>query len=252
MLNESSKGYIMLNSDKYGLIVDLETTGLDASKHEIIEIGLIEFKYSLDSQQCAIISSYGQLNQPKSSISEEITKITGITNDIVKDTAIDWGQVQKYFDRAEIVIAHNADFDRGFLANEVELDLEGVHWSCSCKHIDWHEKGFKSLALNYLAADHGFVNPFAHRALFDCATTYKVMSPYFAELYERSFEKEVRILAVGAPFDKKDLLKARKYRWNGEQKVWGKIITESSLEDERSFLNAEIYRNANSHVEEML
>lgn len=242
----------MLKSDKSALIVDLETTGLEPSSEEIIEIGLLEFKYSSDSDSCDILTSCSMLHEPSRSISPEITKITGISNELVKGQRINWAVVQQSFDRADVVIAHNVEFDKGFLSNVSELHLENIHWACSCQHINWHAKGFKSTALNYLAADQGFVNPFAHRALFDCATTFKVLSSHFPELYQRSLEREVKVLAVGAPFEKKDLLKSRQYRWNGEQRVWGKVVTESSLDDERAFLSSEIYIGESRHVEEAL
>ena len=225
-----------------GIIVDLETTGLDKDKDEIIEIGIIEF--AISSPSYGILSSYGALQQASKPISSEIEKITGISEQLLQGRRIDWGVVADYFAKAEVVIAHNAQFDRGFLEKVPELSEIRSHWACSRKHISWSSKGFFSQKLNYLAADHGFVNSFAHRALFDCATTYRLILPYLEELVATSFEKEFEIRAFKAPFACKDLLKKRGYYWDGEQKVWKLTVFEKSLLLEKEFLRESIYKNS--------
>lgn len=225
----------------YGLIVDLETTGLDAENDSIIEIGLLEFAVETGKDP-VITKMYGSLEDPGCEITAEITKITGIENSHVKNQKIDWPLVQGYFDRASIAIAHNMAFDRSFLKKRSELDLGDTHWACSVKHIDWEAHGFKSKSLNYLAADQKFINPFAHRALFDCATTFRVISKYILELTENSYEKEILFSATGAPFEVKDKLRAHGYRWNPGDRVWQKTVFEKNVEAERAFLASSIYQ----------
>lgn len=224
----------------YGLIVDVETTGVDPESDRIIEIGLIEFGVGEDWKPF-ITSMYGGLEDPGQVLSEEIKKLTGIDDHMLKDRQIDWDLVQSYFDRSVIYIAHNAAFDQAFLLKRLQGDRLTGRWACSLKHIDWPGHGFRTRALNYLAADQGFVNPFAHRAMFDCATTFRVIEPYFQELVTRSYLREFKIAAKGAPFEAKDKLKERRYRWDPEQKFWYKTILEDRLEEERQFLTSEIY-----------
>jgi DNA polymerase III subunit epsilon len=226
-----------------GIIVDLETTGLDPNKDEIIEIGIIEFAIRGDGS-CDVLSSYGQLQEAKQPLSEKITQLTGIKQDSLKGRKIDWKKVADYFSNSSVVVAHNAKFDRSFLEKVEELKDIKVHWACSHKHIDWHAKGFSSQRLNYLAADHGFVNPFAHRALFDCATTYRLLAPHISELIATSCEKEFEILAHKASFASKDILKSRGYRWDPEQKVWKLTVFKKSLEVEQSFLRENVYKSS--------
>jgi DNA polymerase-3 subunit epsilon len=76
-----------------------------------------------------------------------------------------------------------------------------------------------------------------------------LIGPYFEELVTRSYLKEVRILAVEAPFDQKDKLKSRYYRWNPQQRVWFKDVFEDQLDEERKFLELEIYRGSTRHEE---
>lgn len=235
----------------YGLIVDVETTGLDAKKDRIIEIGICEFGWE-DSEEPVIQGLYGGLEDPGSPMPEEIVKLTGITDRAVKGQSIRWDYVRAALERASIVIAHNAEFDRSFLNMRPELHGLNKHWACSVKHIDWHGQGFGSRKLNYLAADHGFVNPFAHRALFDCATTFRLVAPHLKELVANSFDPEIRFIAWNSPFESKDTLKARGYRWDAEQRVWHRTVMSKQAVEERQYLSAEVYKGAAKHVEETI
>lgn len=235
----------------FGLIVDVETTGLDAKKDQIIEIGICEFGWQTDKLP-VILGLYGALEDPGRALPDEIVKLTGITDDALKGQAINWKTVHASFERASVIIAHNAEFDRSFLMRRPELMDLNKHWACSVKHIDWTAHGFGSKKLNYLAADHGFVNPFAHRALFDCATTFRIVAPHMSELIANSFEPEIRVVAWNSPFESKDSLRSRGYRWDAEQRVWHRTIQARRVEEERSYLTAEVYRGTPRHVEELI
>lgn len=232
----------------YGLIVDLETTGLNPKTDKIIEIGIILFAVT-ENGKPAIQTMYSALEDPGEGLSPEIVGLTGITDEMLAGQTIDWTQVNALFAKASIAIAHNAPFDRGFLMQHPAFEARDTHWACSVQHIDWASKGFKSRSLTYLAADHGFVNPFAHRALFDCATTYRVASAHLAELIEKSYQKLFLIQAFGARFEVKDLLKKRGYRWNGGEKVWQKTVFEDQLKNERDYLSENIYGGPPAHSE---
>ena len=232
----------------FGVIVDLETTGLSPEKDAIIEIGILEFCLEEGSKP-AITSMYSCTEEPDAPITKEIEKITGLSHQVLKGTKIDWELVRRMLSKASILIAHNAQFDAGFLRRRPELKGSNFHWGCSVEHVDWRAHGYKSRSLNYLAADHGFVNPFAHRALFDCATTFRVVAPHIDELIERSYERRFTIYAVGSPFESKELLKQRGYRWDGEKRSWHRNIFETELEAERSFLAEKIYAGAPQHQE---
>ena len=225
---------------KYGLILDLETTGLDCNNDKIIEIGII--KMALDENYKAhIIETYSELEDPKVQINELTENLTGLNNTLVEGRKINWEKIIQDVRQSSFVVAHNMPFDRSFIEQREELKKEKIHWACSQRHINWKKHGFKSQALNYLACDHGFVNPFPHRALFDCATTFRLISPYMEELLKKSYENEFELLATGAPFKYKDKLKERGYYWNPEKRVWFKNVFETDLEEERQFLTKTIY-----------
>lgn len=71
-------------------IIDLETMGLDATEHEIIEMGLLSFSFSTADGILALIDTYNELNDPGKPIPPEVTKVTGICNEDVEGRAIDW------------------------------------------------------------------------------------------------------------------------------------------------------------------
>lgn len=231
-----------------GVIVDVETTGINPETDKIIEIGVLQFMLN-EGEQPIITAMYSGLEDPGFPLTEEIKAITGITDAALKDQKINWSYVAELINGSEIAVAHNAAFDRGFLMKRQELTPLDVHWACSMRHIAWDKKKMQTRALNYLAADHGFVNPFAHRALFDCATTFRLISPHLEELIFRSYKREIEILAQHAPYEQKDKLKKRSYRWNDKARVWCKVILESDLEEERSFLESEIYAGRSMHLE---
>lgn len=234
----------------FGVIVDLETTGIDPEKDRIIEIAILEFGVVADKEP-VISRCFSGVEDPGIEVSDEILKITGLTREIIAGQKIDWDYVRKMLSTAGVVIAHNMEFDRAFLQNSGHLEGMKLHWACSRRHIDWQKHNFRTTALNYLAADHGFVNPFAHRALFDCATTFRLITPYMQELIARSYEREYLVRAVYSPFESKDVLKKRGYNWNQDQRVWERRVPESGIADERAFLMAEVYKSSEPrHVEE--
>ncbi|MCX6110726.1 MAG: 3'-5' exonuclease [Proteobacteria bacterium] len=233
----------------FGLIVDVETTGLDPVADKIIEIGLLEFCWD-EAVAPRVTRSYGSLHDPERPISADIIRITGLSDAVLAKQAINWEVVRDFFRRTSVVIAHNADFDRSFLLNSGQLDGLDRPWACSLRHIDWRRLHCGNLGLNYLAADHGFVNPFAHQALFDCATTFRLVAPHLSELLQRSSEKEYLVKAVGSPFESKDLLKQRGYRWDAQERVWSRVLGESALVEERQFLQEHVYKGRGSHHEQ--
>jgi DNA polymerase III epsilon subunit-like protein len=98
---------------KLGVIVDLETTGLDFAKAEVIELGMTKFCYSARDEITLLAETFQSFNQPSRPIPAEVTQLTGITDDMVQGHRIDAAAVKLFVADANIVIAHNAAFDRG-------------------------------------------------------------------------------------------------------------------------------------------
>ena len=105
------KGHSGLLSEAEIVVFDIETTGLDRTKESIIEIGAVKMKNG------EIIDRFDMFVDPEKFIPYEITKLTGITNEMVSgqptaDVAI---SRFKQFIGDSVLVAHNAQFDMGFI-----------------------------------------------------------------------------------------------------------------------------------------
>lgn len=235
-----------------GLFLDFETTGFDPANAEIIEIGMVPFTYGLDGRIFEIGEPFGRLRQPSIPIPPEITAITGITDEMVAGKTIDPAEVAVVAAPVDLVVAHNAAFDRRFAERFCDV-FRTKPWACSMSQVPWAEEGFEGMKLSYLLAGCGLFHD-AHRAVDDCAAGIEILArplpksgiPALARLLEEARKATCRIWAENSPFDMKDILKARGYRWNaegnGRPKAWHIDIPEARLAEELAFLRNEIYR----------
>jgi DNA polymerase-3 subunit epsilon len=235
-----------------GLMVDVETTGLDPDRDEIIELAMVPFRYALDGTVVEVLEPFNCLREPTKSISPEITVLTGVTDAMVSGKSIDPSEVSAFAAPAAVVIAHNAAFDRRFLERFSPV-FSTKPWACSMSEIDWAGEGLEGTKLSYLAMALGFFYD-RHRAANDCLAAIEILArelprarmPALVKLLEHARLPTWRIWAENSPFEFKDLLKARGYRWNGEQngkpRSWYVDIADAEKDAEISYLLREIYR----------
>jgi len=239
------------SAKKIGIVLDVETTGLDTATDEIIELGMVKFEFATDGRIFRILDRFDELQEPSIPISMEITALTGITAGDVAGKAIDPVAVEAFVEDAAVVIAHNAGFDRKFC----ERFWPGfVHkgWACSVTQIDWRAEGFEGSRLGYLLSGCGLFHD-GHRAQTDCEALLEILSrplpksgePALKRLLDVARRTSARIWAENSPFDMKDVLKGRGYRWNdgsdGRPKAWWHDVPEDERETEFTFLRDEIY-----------
>lgn len=222
-------------------IVDVETSGLNPNTDRILELGIILCRVDGDVGSDSFLSPIAcysglQMTPDDFTLTAEVESLTGLTDRDVGENTLEWHFVEHLLDCAGLLIAHNAIFDRAFLARVLEICPEPIPWACSMQHIDWRAEGSTSLRLAHVAADQGFVNPFPHRALFDCATVLRLLDGRFDELVHNAFAPYVRIEATGAPFAVKDELKARGYRWNPDARVWWTKLRADERPEETNYL----------------
>ncbi|WP_107677474.1 3'-5' exonuclease [Agrobacterium sp. LAD9] len=237
---------------RQGVILDTETTGLDHRTDEIIEIGVITFTFDDNGAIGDVTGIYGGLRQPAIAIPEEITRLTGITDEMVAGQSIDMARLTSLIADADLIVAHNAGFDRPFCEAFSPIFRDKA-WACSVSEIDWRVRGFEGNKLGYLIGQSGYFHD-GHRAVDDCFALLEVLeqtrpgqsSTPFAELHEASQRSRVRLYAENSPFDMKDHLKKRGYRWSdgsdGRPKSWWVELPEEKLDEELHFLRTEIYR----------
>lgn len=165
------------------IAVDLEMTGLHAKRDKILEIGAVKVK---DGK---VTDTFSHLVNPNVPVSERVTALTGISNDMAeKGRPID-ETVQEFLDFAgELIwVGHNIIFDYSFIkqwaVNHGEpLEKEAVD---TLKIARKCLPGVEKKTLDYLCGYYHIAREQGHRALEDAKAT--------AELYEilrREFWKE--------------------------------------------------------------
>lgn len=171
LIDDTGEAYREDFADEY-VVFDLETTGLNARKCGITEIGAVRLKKG------EIIDTFCTFVNPGQPISAEITAKTGITDAMVKDapdmgTAL--GMFQAFAGDTHLA-AHNAAFDLSFIYTHGE-DY-GIHFKNPCLDTLWLFKrvmpGHRSYSLGKFAADFG-IEFRHHRALDDAEATAKLM-----------------------------------------------------------------------------
>lgn len=160
----------LLNKDEY-VVVDVETTGLDPKDGcEIIEIGITEIKNN------RIVRDYSRLIKPKGMIPSNITQLTGISEDMVRDALEIEGVLPNFrrFLGKRTLIAHNAKFDVGFLNFYLEkMGLEPISdYICTIELLKINKKyTAKSKKLKTACEFYQIINERAHRASSDTNAT---------------------------------------------------------------------------------
>ena len=243
------------------IVLDTETTGLDCATESIIELAMLRVQVDRASGlPVGPVQVLDALEDPGKSIPKEVVSITGITDADVKGKRIDDGLVQRMLDGADLVVAHNAGFDRPFVERRFPA-FAAYDWACSFADIPWKALGRSSAKLESLAQDAGWFYD-AHRAEMDCHALLSVLAAPLpdasgtglAVLMQAARQTQYRLQATHAPFDAKDRLKSRGYRWNAEQRVWHtRLPDEASLRQEIAWLRDNAYggRAGSVQVEEV-
>ena len=153
------------------VVFDLETTGLDPAKDEIIEIAAIKFDRNSEGQQ-----GLQALVQPSKPLPKKITQLTGISQGMIEKEGEPLNVALKDF-AAFIgdlpLVAFNADFDMAFLRNAAKrcgLTIDNSY-SCALKAARRAWPRRKSYRLCDLAEDAKITTEGSHRALEDCKRT---------------------------------------------------------------------------------
>ena len=238
-----------------GLYVDCETTGFDAERDAVIELAMLPFTYTLEGAITDFHRDRARTwrQDPGRPVPAEITRITGLCDQDLAGQAIDIAAAARLVADAHLVVAHNASFDRPFLEAIVPA-ARVASWACSRHEVPWEPAAFSSRSLACLLCAYGAFSPHRHQALADCEAGVWLLTQQlpgnertvFAALRETAATRTVRLWAAGAPFDAKDQLKVRGYRWMprdraGIPRSWWTDVPPADLEAEFAWL-AEVYR----------
>lgn len=230
--------------------LDFETTGLDVRTDRIIEIGAVLWDTDL-GVPLRIMSMLVHDGQAPA-ISAEIEGITGITQAML----VEHGrrpveaacELYHLMHAAEAVVAHNGTtFDRPMfeafcrrMENETctpgiggeRFGWPALPWIDTCVDVPYPER-MTTRKLVHLAAEHDFLNPFAHRAVFDVLTMLTVLRRYdVGEVMVSARQPSVTVIAL-VSFADNQLAKDRGYRWDAPTKTWRKVMKAHKVEGEQ-------------------
>lgn len=158
-------------------VVDTETTGLYPSRDRLVEIAVMLLEVDAGSGRLVrVLETYQELNDPGMPIPREATAIHGITDAMVRGRRIDGPRVARLLGGANLVVAHNCGFDKGFV-RQVVPQVDAMAWGCSCRGIPWRKlyATLDNTRLQYLASELGVRAGTAHRALGDVETTVNLI-----------------------------------------------------------------------------
>lgn len=158
------------------VVLDLETTGLDPDKHEIIEVGAI--RVERDSENHA---TFEALVRPRTKITKRIAEITGITQVMVDEDGNELGETLREFKKFigdHPLVSFNAKFDMAFLHNAAKThNLEiNNRTSCALEMARRAWPGRESYKQADLAKVGNLSSEGTHRALGDCRRTVIIYS----------------------------------------------------------------------------
>ncbi|MBP3480255.1 MAG: PolC-type DNA polymerase III [Clostridia bacterium] len=169
--------------DEY-IVFDIETTGLKAHEEKITEIGACRVRAG------KIIDEFQSFVNPGRHIPEEITELTGITDEMVKDAPFIDKVLRKFIDfcgDTPTLVAHNSKFDCSFIdvacqENDIRFVYRQIDTVPLCR------KAFPELnkvKLNIVAQHLGF-NEFNHHRAIDDA---KMLAEIFIVLCKKGIVK---------------------------------------------------------------
>lgn len=161
-------------------VIDIETTGGNATNNKIIEIAVVIH----DGQK--VIKTWETLLNPETYIPYGITELTGISQSMVADAPKFYEIARELIEVTEhtIFVAHNVRFDYSFIKSAFS-DLGYTFTRKQLCTVQLSRKIFPSLpsyGLSAISQHLNIHNPDRHRAMGDAMTTVKLMELIFKEV----------------------------------------------------------------------
>jgi len=207
------------------LIVDTETTGLDADRDACLELGAILF--SVPHRQ--VLAQMSCLLPVDCNPAQSINRIPAEVSRLDQP----WGDGLAWFEHmmasADYLVAHNAAFDRQWFGRG-SLPQATRPWLCTLEDVRWpEERNLRARpSVIDLALAYGIPVWSAHRALTDCI--------YLAEVFQRCEDLERliahaleprRLVRAQVSYDQRHLARDAGFRWNDPVKgAWARRLSE--------------------------
>lgn len=163
----------VIDPNQIYVVVDVETTGGRPGLHRMTEIGAVKI------QNGQIIDEFQTLLNPERSIPPFITKLTGISNEMVTKAPFfaDIAESFSNFMGDAIFAAHNVNFDYGFISAEyARIGQKFKHAKiCTCSSMRKHYPGYRSYSLKNLCEAFHINLDSHHRALCDAKAAAELL-----------------------------------------------------------------------------
>lgn len=200
------------------LILDTETTGLDPGKDQAIEVAAI--LYSVE--RATVVESFSSLIRADGNAAEAVNRIPAAVLADAPSAASVWARVGSLFAAGEVVVAHNADFDRAFTPESIARLRP---WVCSKADIQWPKQTRPSPSLVPLALEHDLGVAYAHRALADCDliarlfTRSRELGADLDAMLVRAMRPKADFVAL-VSYEDREQAKAAGFQWEPAAKQW--------------------------------
>lgn len=228
LLNSNQTSYVFnkelagKSGNKHLVILDTETTGLNPSVDEIIELAFVVVTYSPDYQLVSLDTMFDKFEEPSKPITVNTTKLTGITQEMVSGQKLSIDDIETYLPSEYTIVAHNAGFDRKFVDKRFP-DLAHKPWADSLTEIPWVNKGFSKTSLEMIMYQLGFFYT-AHRAINDVlALLFAIVkSDSLADLIISSTKSSLSV-NIKVDYEDKEIVKNFGFKWNKDDKAWSRF-----------------------------
>jgi DNA polymerase III subunit epsilon len=215
------------------LILDTETTGVDPSVDSVIEVAACLYDLEIG---CAIESYASLVRAPGGNPAERINGVPAAALAEANHPIEVWRRVVELSLRADVVVAHNAEFDRSFVRAAGIASLAERTWCCTRADFLWEgggEGGGRKLVEIVLAYGLGVAS--AHRALADVDmmsrlfTRVKELGTDLPALFRRAVRPKRRFVAM-VSFEMKHLAKEAGFSWSPERREWHREMPPEDVE----------------------
>lgn len=163
----------VLDPDQSYVVVDVETTGGRGAGHRVTEIGAVKVR---DGR---VIDRFASLLNPQRRIPADISRLTGITPAMVADAPyfVDIADEFEAFLSGSIFVAHNVEFDYGFIASEFKRIGRSFRMPklCTCSSMRKLYPGQRSYSLAALCRNFDIPLKQHHRALCDAEAAAELL-----------------------------------------------------------------------------
>ncbi|WP_419191063.1 exonuclease domain-containing protein [Saltatorellus ferox] len=155
------------------VVVDVETTGGRPPLHRVTEVAAVRVRHG------EVLDTWSTLVNPERRIPANITQLTGISDEMVR-SAPRFAEVADEFEaflEGAIFVAHNVNFDYGFLGAEFRRLGRGFSHPKLCTVVQMRRyfPGSPSYSLGKLCREHGIELRHHHRALDDALATAELV-----------------------------------------------------------------------------